>query len=204
MLELIIASKNQGKIKEIIEILDLKDMRILTPDDFPDWPDVEETGTTFLDNALLKARALVQKYGKPAVADDSGLEVDALGGAPGVYSARYAGEDGNAQKNNDKLLRELTGVCDTRRTARFRCVAVLMTPDSWYTSAEGTLEGRIGFAPRGRDGFGYDPIFMPIGEMRTVAEMSAQEKNAISHRGQAFRKLKEAVSEFKEHAAIDK
>ncbi len=200
MSELIIASQNEGKIREIVDILDLDDTKVYTQKDFPEWPQIEETGSTFYENALIKARALVEAFGKPAVADDSGLEVDALGGRPGVYSARYAGEEGNAEKNNDKLLRELHDVPESQRTARFRCVAVLMTPDGWITSAEGTFEGRIGFEPYGERGFGYDPIFIPEGDSRTVAEIPLSEKNKISHRAQAFRKLKEKIPEFKEHA----
>ncbi|HZD60371.1 MAG TPA: RdgB/HAM1 family non-canonical purine NTP pyrophosphatase, partial [Anaerolineae bacterium] len=142
----------------------------------------------------------VEAFGKPAVADDSGLEVDALNGAPGIYSARYAGEQGNAERNNEKLLHELQGVEAERRTARFRCVAVLATPDGWSISAEGTLEGRIAFEHHGKRGFGYDPIFIPEGESRTVAEMPLDEKNKISHRSKAFRKLEENMAEFKEHA----
>lgn len=198
MLELIIASKNEGKIREIVDVLNLHDAKICTFKDYPSWPEVEETGSTFYDNALIKARALVEAFGKTAIADDSGLEVDALGGEPGVYSARYAGEEGNPEKNNEKLLRELEGVEEGKRTARFRCVAVLLTPDGWVASADGTLEGRIGFEPRGKRGFGYDPIFIPEDETRTVAEMPADEKNAISHRGKAFRKLKEKIPELKE------
>jgi len=200
MLELVIATKNEGKIREIIDILDLKDAKVYTYKDFPEWPEVEETGSTFYDNALIKARALVDALGKPAVADDSGLEVDALEGEPGVYSARYAGEEGNSQKNIEKLLRELKGVPEEKRTARFHAVAVLMTPDGWVTSTEGTLEGRIGFELRGEMGFGYDPVFIPAGEERTVAEMPLDEKNEISHRGKAFKKLKEKIPEIKEHA----
>ncbi|MDP2211221.1 MAG: XTP/dITP diphosphatase [Candidatus Aquicultor sp.] len=199
MLELIIASKNDGKIREIVDILELSDLRVYTYKDFPDWPDVEETGTTFYDNALLKVEALVEKYGKPAVSDDSGLEVDALGGDPGVDSAIYAGEHGNAAKNNEKLLRALDGVPEEERTARFRCVAILMTPDGWRTSTEGTVEGRIGFEPHGALGFGYDPLFFPTGETRTVAEMGLDEKNKISHRGQAFMKMREKMEEVREH-----
>ncbi len=200
MPELIIASKNEGKIREIIDILDLHDIKIYTYKDFTDWPEVDEAGTTFYENALLKARVLVETFGKPAVADDSGLEVDALGGEPGIYSARYAGEQGNVIKNNEKLLHELADIPWDKRTARFRCVAVLMTPDGWVASAEGTLEGHIGFEPHGAAGFGYDPIFIPLGDTRTVAEMPLDEKNKISHRAQAFRKLKERMPELKEHA----
>lgn len=200
MFELIIASKNEGKIREIVDILDIADVRIYTYKDFPDWPDVEETGTTFYENAMLKVRALVEKYGKPAVSDDSGLEVDALGGEPGVDSAIYAGEHGNSAKNVAKLLRALEGIPEAERTARFRCVAILMTPDGWVAATEGTVEGRIGFEPRGDLGFGYDPVFIPQGEGRTAAEMPLDEKNKISHRGQAFAKLKEKMGEFREHA----
>ena len=195
MLELIIASQNEGKIREIVEILDPNDIKVYTYKDFPEWPEVEEIGSTFYDNALIKARALVDAFGKPAVADDSGLEVDALGGKPGVYSARYAGEEGNADKNNAKLLRELHDVPEPQRTARFRCVAVLMTPDGWITSTDGTFEGHIGFEPHGERGFGYDPIFIPEGETRTVAEIPLSEKNKISHRAKAFKKLKEKIAE---------
>lgn len=200
MLELVIASKNEGKIREIIDILDLKDVKVHTYKNFPEWPEVEETGSTFYDNALIKVRALVDAFGKPAVADDSGLEVDALGGKPGVYSARYAGEEGNSQKNIEKLLHELQGVPKEKRTARFHAVVVLMTADGWITSTEATLEGRIGFELRGELGFGYDPVFIPIGEERTVAEMPLDEKNQISHRGKAFKKLKEKIPEIKQHA----
>jgi XTP/dITP diphosphohydrolase len=200
MSELIIASKNEDKIREIVDILDLHDVKVFTYKDFLNWPEVEETGSTFYENALIKARALVEAFGKPALADDSGLEVDALGGRPGIYSARYAGEQGNSEKNNEKLLRELEGVPLSKRTARFVCVAVLMTPDGWVASTEGIFEGRIGFEPRGKKGFGYDPIFIPEGDTRTVAEMPAEEKNKVSHRARAFQKLKEKMPEFKEHA----
>lgn len=196
MLEIVIASKNDGKIREIVDILDSSDFKFYTYKDFQNWPDVDEVGSTFYENALLKARALVELLGKPAVADDSGLEVDALHGEPGIYSARYAGEHGDNEKNNEKLLRELEGVEEEKRTARFRCVAVLMTPDGSVISAEGTFEGKIGFEPRGERGFGYDPIFIPEGETRTVAEMPLSEKNKVSHRARAFHQLKEKLTEL--------
>jgi XTP/dITP diphosphohydrolase len=196
MIDLVIASKNEGKIREIVDILRPSGIKTLTYKDFPEWPDVEETGDTFFDNAMLKAKALVDLLGVAAVSDDSGLEVDALGGAPGVYSARYAGEDGNAAKNNERLLRELDGISEEKRTARFHCVAVLLFHDGRVVRADGTLEGRIGFEKKGRDGFGYDPLFIPEGESRTVAEMSLEEKNKISHRAQAFEKLSEEIDKF--------
>jgi XTP/dITP diphosphohydrolase len=196
MIDLVVASKNDGKIREIVDILKPSGIKALTYKDFPEWPDVEETGDTFFDNAMLKAKALVDLLGVAAVSDDSGLEVDALGGAPGVYSARYAGEDGNAAKNNEKLLRELDGVSEEKRTARFHCVAVLLFPDGRVVRADGTLEGHMGFEKKGRDGFGYDPLFIPEGESRTVAEMSLEEKNKISHRAQAFEKLREEIGKL--------
>ncbi|MBI4734130.1 MAG: XTP/dITP diphosphatase [Rubrobacteridae bacterium] len=194
MIEVIIASKNDGKIREIVEILKPANLKILSYKDLSGWPEVEETGDTFFDNAMLKAKALVEKYGVAAVSDDSGLEVDILNGAPGVYSARYGGEDGNAFKNNEKLMVELSGVPEEKRTARFHCVAILLFPDGRVIRADGTLEGRIGFEKKGADGFGYDPLFIPEGESRTVAEMSLEEKNLISHRAQAFNKLLDEIN----------
>jgi XTP/dITP diphosphohydrolase len=192
-MDILIASTNDGKIREIVEILKPTGANFLTYKDYSNWPDVEETGDTFFDNAMLKAKALVETFGVTAVSDDSGLEVDALGGAPGVYSARYAGEDGNAVKNNEKLLNELRDVPEGERSARFRCVAVLLFPDGSFIRADGTLEGRIGFEKKGKDGFGYDPLFMPEGESRMVAEMSMDEKNKISHRAKAFNRLRDEI-----------
>lgn len=192
-MDILIASTNDGKIREIVEILKPTGARFLTYKDYSNWPDVEETEDTFFDNAMLKAKALVEAFGVTAVSDDSGLEVDALGGAPGVYSARYAGEDGNAVKNNEKLLSELRDVPEGERSARFRCVAVLLFPDGNFIRADGTLEGKIGFEKKGKDGFGYDPLFIPEGESRTVAEMAMDEKNRISHRAKAFNRLKDEI-----------
>jgi XTP/dITP diphosphohydrolase len=192
-MDILIASTNDGKIREIVEILKPTGAKFLTYNDYHNWPDVEETGDTFFDNAILKAKALVEAFGVTAISDDSGLEVDALNGAPGVYSARYAGEDGNAIKNNEKLLDELKDVPEGERSARFRCVAVLLFPDGKFIRADGTLEGKIGFEKKGKDGFGYDPLFIPEGESRTVAEMSMDEKNQISHRAKAFNRLKDEI-----------
>ncbi len=159
-------------------------------------PDVEETGDTLEENARIKARALAEALGMPAVADDTGLEVDELKGAPGVRSARYAGEPSNAENNVRKLLRELEGVYPSLRTARFATVAMARWPDGREVAGRGEVEGLIAAAPRGRGGFGYDPVFVPVeGDGRAFAEMAPNEKHAISHRGRAFRALAAALSE---------
>lgn len=185
---IIIATKNEGKIREITEIVD-SDFEFLTYKDFNDWPEIEETGKTFLENALQKARMLSEKYDLPAIADDSGLEVEALEGQPGVASARYAGVEQNDSKNVEKLVNNLRG--EKNRKARFKTVAVYYHPDGRYVVVEGEVEGEIIEDPRGTSGFGYDPVFMPKGYDKTMAELSLQEKNTISHRGKAFRKLRE-------------
>jgi XTP/dITP diphosphohydrolase len=154
----------------------------------PDWVgEVEETGDTLEENALLKARALADATGRPAIADDTGLEVDALDGAPGVYSSRFAGEHATYADNVAKLLASLDGVTD--RAARFRTVAVVVWPDGRELVAEGDVKGSIALSARGSHGFGYDPVFVPDGDGRTFAEMSAAEKHSMSHRGRAFRAL---------------
>ncbi len=158
-------------------------------------PDVEETGDTLEANARIKARALAEAMGMAAIADDTGLEVDELGGAPGVRSARYAGEPTNAANNVRKLLRELEGVYPSLRTARFATVALARWPDGREVARRGEVEGVIAAAPVGREGFGYDPVFVPVeGDGRTFAEMAPSEKHAISHRGRAFRALAAALS----------
>jgi XTP/dITP diphosphohydrolase len=190
-LRLVLASANPDKAAEIGEILRVSlDVDLVARP--ADVPDVVEDGDTLLDNARLKARALVAATGLAAVADDTGLEVDALGGAPGVYSARYAGEHVTYADNVEKLLRELEGA--EQRTARFRTVALAAFPDGSELWAEGVVEGSITDAVRGDAGFGYDPVFVPEGGDRTFAEMSADEKHAISHRGRAFRALAQALS----------
>lgn len=159
-------------------------------DDFPGCPEVEEDADTFEGNALKKALAVARYAGKPAIADDSGLEVYTLDGAPGVFSARYAGSDADDQKNRGKLLAEMKEVEESRRGARFVCYVVLALPDGRVETFEGYAEGRIGTEPRGSSGFGYDPIFYPAGYDRTFAEMDADEKDALSHRGAALEKLR--------------
>jgi XTP/dITP diphosphohydrolase len=188
----VLATANPHKAREIGEILGGGVELIPRP---PEVPDVDETGDTLLDNARLKARALVAATGRPAIADDTGLEVDALGGAPGVRSARYAGEPADDAANVTKLLAALSeersgkGGVDARR-ARFRTVAVAAWPDGAEEMAEGTVEGIIAPERRGRGGFGYDVVFVPDGGGgRTFAEMTADEKHAMSHRGRAFRAL---------------
>ena len=192
---LLLASGNPGKLRELrailhglpVELVGLADAGAGEP------PEVAETGATFLDNALEKARAYAAWSGLAAVADDSGLEVDALGGAPGVRSARYAGQGAGDQANLDKLLAELAGVPPERRTARFRCAAVLVDRELGEWSAEGVWEGRLLEAPRGTGGFGYDPVFVPDGWDRTSAEVDQATKDAASHRGKAFRALRPAI-----------
>jgi XTP/dITP diphosphohydrolase len=191
----VLASANPDKVAEITSIFqDALEVELLPRPD--DVPDVIENGTTLLENARLKARALVVATGLPALADDTGLEVDALGGAPGVYSARYAGEDVTYADNVAKLLNELDASRDRGglRTARFRTVALASFPDGSELWAEGSVEGTIAEVPTGDGGFGYDPVFVPEeGRGRTFANMTADQKHAISHRGRAFRALAAAL-----------
>lgn len=186
-MKLVIATRNKHKVEEIGDILSGLDVELVLSSEFPDVPDVEEDGATLEANAVKKACVVSDATGLPALADDTGLEVDALGGAPGVYSARYSGEPPDYRRNNDKLLRELDGVPEAERTARFRCVVALARPGADVTTVEGVTAGRILTERRGAGGFGYDPLFLPEGHERTYAEMSAAEKNALSHRGKAVR-----------------
>lgn len=196
-LRLVVASANRDKVTEIVAVLsEVLDVELLPRPD--DVPEVIEDGATLVDNARLKAQALMHATGTAAVADDTGLEVDALGGAPGVYAARYAGEDATYADNVDKLLRELSALADDGgdRRARFKSVAFVAFPDGSEVWAEGVMEGRIATAPRGDNGFGYDPVFEPeVGGGRTFAEMTASEKDALSHRGRAFRALARLLAE---------
>ncbi|WP_438487787.1 RdgB/HAM1 family non-canonical purine NTP pyrophosphatase [Streptomyces sp. S186] len=195
---LVLATRNTGKITELRAILDAAglDVELVGADAYPDVPDVKETGVTFAENALLKAHALARATGLPAVADDSGLCVDVLGGAPGIFSARWAGRHGDDQANLDLLLAQLSDIDDAHRTARFACAAALALPDGTERVVEGTLEGVLRRTPAGTGGFGYDPVLQPLGETRTCAELTPAEKNAISHRGKAFRALAPAVREL--------
>jgi XTP/dITP diphosphohydrolase len=190
----VLASGNAGKVREFAALLAARDIEVMPQSAFAiETP--EETGTTFLENALLKARHAAAKAGLPALADDSGLEVDALGGRPGVWSARYAGEHASDADNLTLLLRELAAVPDERRTARFRCVLVFLREpqDPQAVVATRVWEGRVLRAPRGANGFGYDPVFQPLGLALSAAELSAAEKNVVSHRAQALRALLAAL-----------
>jgi XTP/dITP diphosphohydrolase len=188
MARVVLASGNPGKLREFSELLANRGLE-LTPQSELGITPPPETGTTFLENALIKARNAAQLSGLPAIADDSGIEVDALDGAPGVYSARYAGEGASDQANLEKLLAALKDVPDSRRGARYRCVIVYVRDpaDAQPLIGEGTWEGSIIDARRGLNGFGYDPSFVPANEIRTAAQMSAAEKHIVSHRGQAMR-----------------
>ncbi len=188
-MEIVIASKNNGKIEEIKTYRDSANgIKWLTYKDFEGFPDVEETGDSFLDNAIIKARALAEHTGKPALADDSGLIVDAIDGKPGVRSSRYAGPDATDKKNRVKLLNALENIKDkSKRTARFICSMILWDPDDGLIfKTDGVCEGMIGFKEKGNRGFGYDCIFIPSGYDRTMAQLGNSEKNRISHRGIAL------------------
>ena len=190
----VLASGNPGKLREINQLLADLGYRVVPQAEFG-VPEVGETGATFVENAILKARNAARHTGFPAIADDSGLEVDALGGAPGVHSARYAGDGASDTANVDKLLTELRGVPESGRAARFQCAMVyLRSPDdSAPVIAQGTWEGRIAAAPHGSSGFGYDPVFVVAGRGCTSAELAPNEKNRLSHRGQALRMLIEKL-----------
>ncbi|NJB68289.1 XTP/dITP diphosphohydrolase [Desulfobaculum xiamenense] len=189
MAAVVLATRNKGKIAELSQMLEGFELEVLGLDAFPEIGEIEETGTTFEENARIKAQAVAQATGLVAVADDSGLEVDAIGGAPGVYSARYSGEGATDARNNAKLLGALDGVPAERRTARFRCVMLACAPGGEELVADGAWEGHIAEAPRGDNGFGYDPLFVDLESGRHSAELTREEKNARSHRGKALRRL---------------
>lgn len=190
---IVIASHNQGKIKELKLLLADTNLKLLSLADFLEIGPIAETGQTFRENARQKAATVARATGLVAIADDSGLEVDALQGAPGVYSARFAGEEANDEANNAKLLRCLSQIPEGKRTARFRSVIAIAKPSGECYFAEGICEGSIGFHPKGNNGFGYDPLFIVQGDNRTLAELSIEEKNKISHRGKALRKAKDIL-----------
>lgn len=194
-MKLVIATGNAGKLRELRALLASHGIEVVPQSDFGiDTP--EETGATFTENALLKARFAAEATGLPAIADDSGLEVDALGGRPGVYSARYSDPGATDQRNNDKLLTELEGVALDQRTARYRCVLAMVrdADDPSPLICEGAWEGRIGFAPQGSGGFGYDPLFIVDASGQTAAQLPAEVKNRLSHRGQALQRLAAALA----------
>lgn len=186
MRALLVATHNKGKLKEIQAILG-DEVTLKTMDDYPDVPEVIEDGDTFEANAIKKAVEVAEATGEITLADDSGLEVDALDGAPGVYSARFSGEGATDQKNNDKLLELLTDIPESRRQARFRCVIAVVAPGGEPKTASAAWEGRIVDTPRGENGFGYDPLFFSPEHRATSAELPRAEKNRASHRGKALR-----------------
>jgi XTP/dITP diphosphohydrolase len=194
--QVVLASSNPGKVREIHQLLADLDLDV-EPQSAFGVVDAEETGLSFVENAILKARNAALDTGLPAIADDSGIEVDALNGAPGIYSARYAGVGAGDQANLEKLLADLAGVEEERRTARFQCLMVYLrhAHDPTPLICQGTWEGRILFAPRGENGFGYDPVFYVPTHDCSSAELPPEIKNALSHRGQALRKLLAALRE---------
>jgi XTP/dITP diphosphohydrolase len=195
MTDIILASGNPGKVREINQLLAGLDFQVRPQSDFG-VADAEETGLTFVENAILKARNAASHTGLPAIADDSGLEVDALNGAPGIYSARYAGNGASDEDNLKKLLVELREVPEAQRTARFQCLMVFMrhAADPTPLICQGSWEGRILFEPRGEHGFGYDPVFYVPTHDCASAELTPEVKNSLSHRGQALRKLVAALA----------
>ena len=196
MARLVVASRNEHKIKEIQAILADQPWQVLTAHDFPGFPEVVEDGSTLEANAIKKAKEIAAFTGCLALADDTGLEVDALGGKPGVHSARFAGPKATYEENNRKLLRLLEGVPPEERTARFRCVIAIAEPDGNVHVVEGKCEGLIGFAAKGEGGFGYDPLFIVDGLEKTFAELSPEEKNRVSHRGRALQLAAELLAEL--------
>jgi XTP/dITP diphosphohydrolase len=201
MIRLLVATRNPGKKVELQRILDAAlagastGVAVVTLDEVLAYPEVPETGSTFAENALAKAREGVEHTGLPTVADDSGLAVDALNGMPGVLSARWAGRRKSDPANLELVLDQIEDLPDSARSARFICVAALVVPDGREFTVTGELTGALVRTPRGENGFGYDPIFLPDGYQRTSAELSPAEKDAISHRGTAFRALAEVVRE---------
>ena len=195
-LEVIVATWNRGKIREIREVLKGLGLRIYALSDFPNVPEIEENGKSFAENALKKARFYSRHIGKLTIADDSGLEVNSLKGLPGIYSARYVREGASSQENNQKLLREMKDVPISKRGARFKCIIAVVSPDGREAIAQGECKGRIGFKEKGKKGFGYDPLFILPKYGKTMAELSLEAKNRISHRGKALRKIRKIIKTF--------
>lgn len=193
---IVIATRNKGKAKEFEALFNKKGYAIQTLLDYPEVPDVEETGVTFQENALLKAETIAEQFETLVLADDSGLKVKALHGQPGVYSARYAGEEKNDAKNNAKLLNELADVKDEDRAAVFHCSLALAMPGKPSLVVDGEVAGQIIGVPRGENGFGYDPLFYLADKEKTMAELTEEEKNDISHRAVALENLEEVLDDW--------
>ena len=195
-MEIVFATGNKNKLREFREMLESDDVSIISQKEFENYPEVIEDGQTFEENALIKARTIAQHAGRITIADDSGLEVDYLKGAPGIYSARFAGEDADDDKNNQKLLKDLEGVPLGKRGAQFSCVIAVVSPSGEERTVRGEYRGCIIEGYRGQAGFGYDPIFLDKVSGLTYSEMSAQQKNSISHRARAIIELKKVLPEF--------
>jgi len=185
-LRLVLATRNPGKIRELASLLAPLDIEVVSMAEYPCLPEIVEDGATFTENAVKKAKTVAAATGCLAMGDDSGLEVDYLGGAPGIFSARFAGEESNDRANNEKLLRLLKGVPREKRTARFCCVVAIAAPDGQVYTASGSCEGIIAFEPKGEGGFGYDPLFFVPQFGKTFAELEPAVKNSISHRARAL------------------
>ena len=195
-MKIVLATGNKNKLREFQQILSSDTLEIVPLSEFADCPNVVEDGTSFEENALKKARAIAMHTGCIAMADDSGLEVDALMGEPGIYSARYAGEPGSDERNIALLLENMCRVCEVQRGAQFVCVIAVVTPEGRELVVQGLCRGRITMQPEGSDGFGYDPVFLDENSGRTFAELSSDEKNSISHRGRAIENLREQLPTF--------
>jgi XTP/dITP diphosphohydrolase len=194
-MKIVFASGNEGKVKEIKEMLEGMGIELVSLKDYADVPEIVEDGNTFLENALKKAKIISEFTGETVLADDSGLQVEVLGGEPGVYSARYAGEKATDEENNSALLAKLKNIPQEKRTAFFRCMLVLYRRDGSYDYFDGKWNGQIIDERRGNNGFGYDPIFFVPELKKTAAELPAEIKNKVSHRGQAFAQLKKKLGE---------
>jgi XTP/dITP diphosphohydrolase len=195
-MKVIVATRNPGKVREIRRVLRDLGIRVRSLRDFQGVPSVEEDGKSFTENALKKARFCAERLGETAIADDSGLEVDGLKGAPGIYSARYAGEGASDRENNQKLLREMEGIPPSKRGATFRCSIAIVSPGEKERVVEGSCRGRIGLREVGKKGFGYDPLFFLPRYGKTMAQLTVDEKNEISHRGKALKKLRKVIGQF--------
>ena len=201
--KIVLATRNLGKVAEFERMLNSADLdiHVLGLRDYPEMPDVEETGSTFAENAMLKAEQIAHYAGLPALADDSGLCVDALGGAPGIFSARWAGSHGDDKANVEKVLREIKELKDPSLAAHFTCAVAFVMPkransEGQVVVREGRIDGEIVMEPRGANGFGYDPIFQPMGYLQTTAELPSEIKDQISHRGQALAKILPELTKF--------
>ncbi|AZB43847.1 XTP/dITP diphosphatase [Bacillus sp. FJAT-42376] len=196
MSQIIIATRNEGKAAEFKSLFEPKGFQTVSLNEFPNLPDVEETGHSFEENAILKAETISRLTGKPVIADDSGLSIDSLGGDPGIYSARYAGEEKDDAANIRKVLENMKDVEKEQRTGRFRCALAIAAPGKETKTVEGSVEGLITETPAGMNGFGYDPIFLVKDKGVTMAELTQAEKNKISHRADALKKLEKLIREY--------